>query len=141
MSQKIKYADIAGPVFSHGGLKNWNLFLSEGLVIARPMGVWTSVKTGMYAAMGMKNAMNTLWTKTNVEGIVLIDSGDPGWRRYLLNDLEFIEVKKCHSANEIIIKLKGLKIHIYGIGDRSQTNKYRTLFRNMYPEAYRETGF
>ena len=141
MTRKINYNDTIGPLSSHGGLKNWDLFLSRESLIARPKGVWLSIKSGIYAGLGLKNAMNKVWVKTDTGEAILTDFGDSSWRRYPLIDLEFIEVKKCHSANEIRIKLKNVKTHVYGIGDRNQTNECRRILRDIYSEIYKETNF
>ena len=45
------------------------------------------------------------------------------------------------GANEIRVKRRGAKPHIYGLGDRDQTDKWRTVLRRLYPGLYCEKNF
>ncbi len=41
-----------GPLFSDGGLKNWELLLGRDRLLARPLGIGLSLKAGVMAGIG-----------------------------------------------------------------------------------------
>jgi hypothetical protein len=139
-----KLVDTIGPVFSDLGLRNWDLCLAREAVIACPRSLWLTVKTGILAGLGKSGAMQRVWVDAAGPSgeRVLQDAGDPGWRRYALPELESVTVKRCSGgANEIRVKRRGAKPHIYGLGDRDQTDKGRAALRRLYPGLYREENF
>jgi hypothetical protein len=73
---------------------------------------------------------------------LLQDDGDTSWRRYTLQELGSITVRRCVvGANEIRITRQGMKPHIYGLGDRRQTDRCRAVLKELYPGLYREENF
>ena len=139
-----KLVDTIGPVFSDLGLKNWDLCLAQEAVIACPRSLWLTVKKGILAGLGKSGAMQRVWADAAGPSgeRVLQDTGDPKWRRYALSELESITVKRCSGgANEIRVKRRNAKPHIYGLGDRDQTDKWRTVLRRLYPGLYCEENF
>ncbi len=66
MSPPIRRAwhliDTIGPLFSHSGLKNWDLCLARDAVIACPRSLWLTVKAGLWAGLGSRGAMQRAWT-------------------------------------------------------------------------------
>ena len=69
---------------------------------------------------------------------VLEDAGDAGWHRYTLQKLGSITIRRCTGANEIHLTRHGTKPHIYGLGDRGQTDRCRAVLRKLYPDLVRE---
>ena len=136
--------DTLGPVFSHAGLKNWDLCLARDAVIACPRSLWLTVKAGLWAGLGSPSGMQHAWANpASATGErVLQDDGDPSWHRYSLQQLTSITIARCTGgANEIRITRQGAKPRIYALGDRSQTDRCRTILRELYPQLYREENF
>ena len=136
--------DTIGPLFSHFGLKNWDLCLARDAVIACPRSLWLTVKAGVWAGLGNPGAMQRTWANSaNPTGErVLQDHGDARWLRYTLQELSSITIRRCTgAANEIRITRKSTKPHIYGLADRSQTDRCRAVLRDLYPALYREENF
>lgn len=136
--------DTIGPLFSHSGLKNWDLCLARDAIIACPRSLWLTVKAGLWAGLGSRGAMHRAWANSaNPTGErVLQDDGNARWHRYTLQELGSITITRCTGgANEIRIARQGTKPHIYGLGDRSQTDRCRAVLRDLYPALYREENF
>jgi len=135
--------ETLGPVASHAGFQNWHLCLAKDGIVAIPLGIWRSLLAGIGAGMGSHLVMNLAYTKpSDVEGErILVDSGDPRWRRYPVREIEKVFMKRCLGANEIHLQLVGQKKHVYGLGDRGQTNACRAKLRMLFSEVYSEKGF
>jgi len=136
--------DTLGPVFSHSGLKNWDLCLARDAVIACPRSLWLTVKAGLWAGLGSRGGMRHAWANSaNPTGErVLQDDGDASWHRYSLQELTSITIARCPGGvNEIRITREGTKPHIYALGDRSQTNRCRAVLKELYPQLYRAENF
>ena len=130
-----------GPFFSHGGLKNWHLHLCPGEVVAVPLGIWLSVKAGFLAGIGGLADGAYRQHPRHLEPSALVDEGHPGWRRYPLSTIEHVMVRRCATANEILIKALDGPPHMYGIGHRAYTDTCRSVFAQLYERQYREEGF
>lgn len=144
VQREWRLMDTIGPVFSHRGLKNWDLCLARDAVIAYPRSFWLTVKAGFWAGLGSPGAMQRVWTNSASPSgeHVLWDEGDVRWRRYTLPELESVTIRRCVAgANEIRIKRHGLEPHVYGLGDRSQTDRCRTVLGQLYPGLYGEENF
>jgi len=136
--------DTIGPLFSHSGLKNWDLCLAPDAIIACPRSLWLTVKAGVWAGLGFHGAMRRAWANSAspTGERILQDDGDARWHRYTLPELASITIRRCTGgANEIRMTRHGTEQHIYGLGDRSQTDRCRTVLRDLYPELYREENF
>ena len=144
IKREWRLMDTIGPVFSHSGLKNWDLCLAQDAVIAYPRSLWLTVKAGFRAGLGLSGTMQRVWAKaaSPIGERVLRDEGDASWRRYALPELESVTIRRCAgSANEILIKRHVLEPHIYGLGDRTQTDRCRSVLGQLYPRLYREENF
>jgi hypothetical protein len=148
MSPRVQRAwqlkDTIGPLFSHYGLKNWDLCLARDMVIACPRSLWLTVKAALWAGLGSPGAMQRVWgNSASATGErVLPDDGDIRWNRYAIEELGSITMRRCAGgANEIRITRRGMTSDIYGLGDRSQTDRYRTVLGQLYPGLYREEHF
>lgn len=135
-----------GPLFSNGGLKNWELLLGREILLARPLGIRLTIKAGVLAGIGgglgidlpaEPYARPADWDNARI----IEDPGDDSWRRYPVGMLEFIELRRCLSANEVRVQQRGSKEQVYGIGDRSQTESARALLRACYLDLYKERNF
>ena len=135
-----------GPLFSNGGLKNWEFLLGREMLLARPLGMGLSLKAGFYAGIsgatgidltGDPYARPADWDAARV----IEDPGDASWRRYPIEELAFIELRRCLTANELRLQQRGHKEQVYGLGDRSQTEAVRALLRALYPELHEERNF
>lgn len=136
--------DTIGPLFSHSGLKNWDLCLARDAVIACPRSLWLTVKAGLWAGFGSRGAMQRAWTNSASQTgeRVLQDDGDTRWHRYALEEIGSITMKRCVvGANEVRIARHGMKPVIYALGDRGQTDRCRAVLRMLYPVLYREEDF
>lgn len=136
--------DTVGPVFSHSGLKNWDLCLAREAVIAIPRSLWLTLKAGLWAGLGSPRGMQRAWASSAGPAgeRVLQDDGDGRWGRYPVQDIASITIKRCTGgANEIRITRHDMKPHIYGLGDRDQTDRCRTILGALYPGLYREENF
>ncbi len=133
-----------GPVFSHGGFKNWHLCLAEDGIVALPVGFWPTLLAGIGAGTGNIWLMHKAYVKSaDADGErIIVDDGNPKWRRYPAARLERVYLKFCRlGANEIHLQLLGEKNHLYGLGDRTQTDACRAKFKELYPRVYSELGF
>lgn len=135
-----------GPLFSDGGLKNWELLLGCDMLLARPLGIGLSIKAGVLAGIGgglgidppvEPYARPADWDHARV----IEDPGDDSWRRYPVEELAFIELRRCLSANELRVQPRDGKVQVYGLGDRSLTEPARALLRACYPDLYQERNF
>lgn len=52
MKQTWHVLGSIGPLFSDGGLKNWELLLGRDRLLARPLGIGLSLKAGVMAGIG-----------------------------------------------------------------------------------------
>lgn len=129
-----------GPVFSSGGLKNCILCLAKDAIIGVPLGVKLSVAVGLAAGAGW---LLTPYVVAEERGARLLrDEGDPSWRRYYLDDLEAVSMKKpWFSMIEIRLKRKGAKVEVYGLYDRTQVKACRGLLHSLYEDIYSDRGF
>ncbi len=144
VAREWKVLETFGPVFSHGGFKNWHLCLTREGIVAVPVGFWPTLLAGIGAGMGNFWVMQKAYAKpSDVEGErILVDDGNPRWRRYPVADIEKVFVKWCLvGANEIHLQLAGQKNHLYGLGDRGQTKACRESLRTLFPHVYSEKGF
>lgn len=137
----LEVAFRIGPVFSHGGLKNWHLHLCADEIVGVPLGLWLSIKAGILAGIGWRPEGAYAEHPENDGPSRLADSGHPGWRRYRLSTIEFVMVKRSTTANEIQIKVARSEPHVYGIGDRDYTDQCRSALGLLYGKQYREDGF
>jgi hypothetical protein len=137
----LEVAFRIGPVFSHAGLKNWHLHLCADEIVGVPLGLWLSIIAGILAGIGAGPEGAYAQHPENDDTSRLVDSGHPGWRRYRLSVIEFVMVKRSTTANEIRIKAAGSAPHVYGIGDRSYTDRCRSALGQLYGNQYREDGF
>ena len=134
--------DTIGPLFS--GLKNWDLCLARHAVIACPRSLWLTVKAGVWAGLGFKGAMQRVWASSAspTGERVLHDNGDVKWQRFAIPEIASITLARCAGgANEIRITRHGANPHIYGLGDRNQTDRCRAVLRGLYPGLYCEENF
>ena len=139
-----RLADTIGPVFSHAGLRNWDLCLAREAIIARPRSLWITVKAGIWAGVGAHGRMQREWAGSTVPTgeRELLDEGNPRWRQYATSELGSIAVRRCAGgANEIRIAPHGENPHVYGLGDRSQTDRCRAILARLYPGLYQEENF
>lgn len=135
-----------GPLFSNGGLKNWELLVGRDMLLARPLGIGLSIKSGVMAGIGGgvgvdlpvdPYARPADWDSARV----IEDPGDASWRRYPVQELAFVELRRCLSANELRVQPHDRKAQVYGFGDRSLTESARALLRACYPDLYQERNF
>jgi hypothetical protein len=135
--------ETLGPVASHGGFKNWHLCLAQDGIVAIPVGIWPSILAGIGAGIGSRALMRKAYASPSVTGTerILVDDGNPGWRRYPVGEIERVFMKQSLGANEIHLQRAGQKKHVYGLGDRSQTMLYREKLRKLFPQVYSEKGF
>lgn len=139
--------ETLGPVFSNGGLKNWDLCLAHDVIIAFPRSLWLTIKTGIFAGLGMpilsEMAMKDAWAKSpeTAGRRILVDNGDPSWRRYPVSELQNILCARSTGANEIQLQRPNAAPDIYGLGDRRQTDTCRETLRRIYGPLYSEKGF
>ena len=52
MTRTWRILGSIGPVFSDGGLKNWELLLGRNILLARPLGIGLSIEAGVMAGIG-----------------------------------------------------------------------------------------
>lgn len=135
-----------GPLFSNGGLKNWELLLGRDMLLARPLGIGLSIKAGVIGGvsggLGIDLPVEPYARPADWDHArVIEDPGDDSWRRYPVEELAFIELRRCLSANELRVQPHDGKVQVYGLGDRSLTEPARALLRACYPDLYQERNF
>ena len=101
-------------------------------------GVWAGISGGLGIDLPVRPyARPADWDNARV----IEDPGDDSWRRYPIEELAFIELRRCWLANKLRVRQRGHKEQIYGFGDRSQTELARALLRACYPDLYEERNF
>ncbi len=131
-----------GPVMSHGGFKNWYLCLARDGIVAVPVGIWPSIVAGIGAGMGIGGEWDYARPSSAEGERILLDDGNPRWRRYPAGQIDQVFMKRClFGANEIHLRLVGQKKHVYGLGDRGQTDACRAKLRQLFLAVYSERGF
>jgi hypothetical protein len=130
-----------GPVSTDWALRNWDLYLAKEAIFAVPIGIGAALALGVNAGLGDVEAMKEYYPEPVVPEIV--DSGNLKWRRYPVDQLERIVVKKRgFRTDEIqLIRQGPRKPDIYGILNRSETNGYRKALRHLYKDIYYEERF
>lgn len=146
MTLTVPVLGSIGPLFSDGGLKNWELLLGREMLLARPLGIGLAIKAGVVAGigggLGIDLPVEPYARPANWDNARLIeDPGDDSWRRYPVEELEFIELRRCLSANEVRVQQRGCNAQVYSLGDRSRTEAVRALLRAGYPDLYEERNF
>jgi hypothetical protein len=129
-----------GPFFSNGGLKNWHFKLCRDEIVAVPLGVWLSLKAGLLAGLGWSPDA-AYRSAAHADPEQLVDEGKSTWRRYPLDAVDYLLVKRCATANEILIKRLDAPPQTYGIGHRPYTDLCRMVLAQTYGAKYREEGF
>ncbi len=143
-SNELEIIETIGPVFSNWGRYNWDLCLAENKIVARPKGIWLSIKAGIFGGMGAIGLMRETYKRTDENGgrKILIDDDNNKWRIYSTDDLISIMLKRCKfSASEIRIQQKNGKTDVYGIGDYNQIEGCRYILKRLYGNIYKEEGF
>jgi hypothetical protein len=120
--------------------------MGRNILLARPLGIGLSLKAGVMAGIGGGLGIDlpvepyvypAAWNNARV----IEYPGDDSWRRYPIEELEFIELRRCLSANELRVQQHDRKTQVYGFGERSQTESARALLRACYPDLYQERNF
>jgi hypothetical protein len=129
-----------GPLASHGGLRNWDLYLADDGIVAAPVGVGPTLAAGLAWGLGDAEGMQEI---TAEQVPALTDTGDPKWRRYLTDELRAVVVKKPRVGySEIRITRQGVrKPDVYGIVCDDNTDAYRNALERLYGDMYDEQGF
>jgi len=120
-----------GPLFSAGGLRTWDCWLSPESIL--------TVRHGP-AHMLRLNAWQYL-------GFPADPTGPPPRRRngdriYRLSRLQAVEVRRRRlSHSEVLLILVDGTRDLYGILDHARTDDCRGKLSAWYPALYRERGF
>ncbi len=143
MKRTWQILDSISPVFSDWGFKNWDLhFAAEGIVAVR-RSLWISMRAGAWAGVGNPGAMRNSWSAEAAPqgGRTLEDEGATDWRRYIIEELEYIQVqRRIFTASEIRIKGRSKDVETYGAGDFREIMRARTMLKALYPNLYSENG-
>lgn len=143
MNRTWQILDSISPVFSDWGFKNWDLcFASDGIVAVRGS-LWISVRAGAWAGIGNPGAARNSWSAKAApqRGRILEDKGATNWRRYFLEEIEYINLqRRIFTASEIRIKKRGQEVEIYGVGDFREIMRARIVLKELYPTLYSENG-
>lgn len=143
MSRTWQILDSISPVFSDWGFKNWDLCFAMDGIVAVPRSLWISIRVGFFAGLGNPGAMRSAWSADAApQGWrPLEDEGATNWRRYLIEELEYIKIqRRIFTASEIRIKKRDKDIEIYGAGDFREIMRARTVLKDLYPSLYSENG-
>lgn len=123
-----------GPLWTHGGLFYWKLYLYDDAVVAFPYGLMGSIA----AACRVVTKRRVPEPRSAVKGRRV---GTEGARRYELPLISGIEAVSSYAQNSIVITRRSGERHRYTIPLRAETDTYRSLLGALYPEIYTERDF
>ena len=127
-----------GPFSSNLGMKNWRLLLSETEIIAWPYNPGESTRLGFFIETGaVSDPGDLLETSDQFQNLLNRRS----LRTYELRNVESITLHNRMSRNKVEISCANEESDYYNILFREKTEEYRILFRDLYPNVYREKGF
>jgi hypothetical protein len=132
-----------GPLWSNNGTKTWSLLLASDRIIAWPYTFFESFQLALRLQL-------KFWPRdpgAAFRGLVregMRESGLPrgrAIRRYHVHLLRNIVIQSNNVANTIIFeKLSGERDE-YAIALRPETDEYRAVLGELYPDRYREKDF
>lgn len=120
-----------GPLFSEGGCRTWDCWLSPRSIIAVRHKLWRRLRVTSWQYLGFPEDPHHPPL-----------AHEPQDRVYLIEQLQAITVThKTLSHNEMLFTLSDGKLDLYGIFDRKRTNEYRGKLSSCYPTIYQDVGF
>jgi hypothetical protein len=138
-----RVVETFGPAQTHGGFKNWQLCLCPDGIVAIPMGLWPTIAAGVAAGAGQVTINQSHGAPAGLR--TLTDDGDESWRRYPLDQLQSVRVKKpllgFLGMPELHLHKKGeKKPDLYGVYAAQIKNLRNHLF-TLYGSSYTDPGY
>ena len=129
---------VIGPVFSHGGFKNWDLLLFEDRLVTVPKGIWTSIHVGLFA--GISSGLATKAAQRESRKAKAPEAPAlAAYPTYTLDQIYGISVRrKLASASEIRVKTAKKEL-VFGVYDRSRLDEYEKALQQSYPGLFKAT--
>ncbi|AKJ00303.1 hypothetical protein ATI61_104290 [Archangium gephyra] len=135
---------IAGPVFSHYGLKNWTMLFLPEEVVCVPHRFWPILQMMLFTSLLMPGRAYAVASQEQArarEEWSTVDSARLPARawRMPLSTLQRIELRRVVlTASELRIQQAGQGEHIFGIFDPTQLGQYAEALRRAYPRIFFE---
>lgn len=132
-----------GPVWSNNGTRIWSLLLAPDRIIAWPYSVVESFAFALHLRLKFWSrdpgaAFRSLARKGIREGDLARDRQP---RRYHVHLLRSIVLQSNNTANTITCERLSGETDVYAIAQRQETDDYRVVLGELYPEKYRERDF
>jgi hypothetical protein len=132
-----------GPFWSNSGTRTWSLLLARDRVIAWPYTFCESLQLSLRFQF-------KVWPRDPGEAFRLLvrqglaESGLPSTRhprRYHVHLLRSIVIQSNNTANTVTFEKLSGEMDEYAIPIRQETDDYRAVFSELYPDRYHEKDF
>lgn len=137
------FIDAIGPLWSNNGTKTWSLFLAPDRIIAWPYTVAESLRLALRLQL-------KYWPRDpgadlrGRAGEELREADLPRGRevrRYHVHLLRSLVIQSNSIANTIIFEKLSGETDEYAIALRQETDVYRSILAELYPDKYGEKDF
>ena len=136
------FTAAVGPLWSHGGFRNWNLLLANEGILAWPYRFSESVRLLFCFAIGFPQDPGEAVRQENASGFEATRAlYDRTCQTFLVPDLHSIVMVNRHGANEIQLRQLNGVLHTFHVFRRRSTSDYRSTLEELYPALYKEQGF
>ncbi len=131
---------VAGPIFSHYGLKNWDAVFFEDRVVLVPMPLWSTIKIGAFAGLSAQLARREAQKQTALTQAKVQEyrTGPPapGAVVLSLDTVQRLGIKRIAlTASELRLKTAA-KEWVFGILDVTALDGYEAALQRAYPDRY-----
>lgn len=132
---------IIGPVYTDGGFRNWDLYLTGEIIFAVPIGIGATIALPLPGAAGSIEQSER--SRPAPAGGVIVDSGNSRWRRYPVDQLESIVMKRrSFGIHDLcLLRRSAFEADTYGIPPQSLISGYREALSHLYENIYEQDLF
>jgi hypothetical protein len=137
------FTDAIGPLWSSNGTRAWSLLLAPDCIVAWPYSFGEAIKLGLRFQFGVWPADPGVPFRQLVrQGMAA--STLPRTRQvrtYHVHLLRSLVIRSNSTANTIIFEKLSGETDEYAIALRQETDVYRSILADLYPDKYREKDF
>jgi len=137
------FIDVLGPLWSSNGAKTWSLFLAPDRIIAWPYTFAESLQLALRLQLKHWPRDPGADLRGQVgEGLREVDlPRGREVRRYQVHLLRSLVIQSNSTANTITVEKLSSESDEYAIALRQETDLYRAVLADLYPDKYRENDF
>lgn len=138
-ARQVAVADSFGPVFSHGGFKNWLVCLGMNELVFVHLGIRPSLVGGVAAGLRSVRGVHGAYARdAEAVGERVIELKPKDVVRPL-SEISEIYVKRVKvGASELRIVDHAGKTRVFGIGQYEQIALIEAAFQARYPGVFKE---